>query len=129
VVTAHQNSFENPYAWNSPTDCLARNVAREGVARLVPSTEEADKDPHHPFRFFSAEQRKYLKSIAALPLKVQGESLSRYPVLTIDTDQNGAFDPKDERLTLRLNELVRNLAYRLQIETAIQRMRNGITGT
>jgi hypothetical protein len=98
--------------------CLATASASRAQDYLVPDTDAADRDQHHPFTFFHPAERKSLKSIAALAVRVEGGP-APCNVLVIDTDRSGFFNEESVWLGERLRAIVSNLAHRLHLEECL----------
>jgi hypothetical protein len=108
------------FRWDGKRNSLAKSVATTGVARLVQSATEAHNNPDHPFKFFLDEERQALKSICALPLKLEQNDGNHCDVLVLDTDREGFFDPASRALGIRIDYLRKNMVHRLHVEDAME---------
>lgn len=103
------------FRFDHPSGCLAVAASRSGGMLLVPDTVAAHDDRHQHFWFFEEpEERETLKSIAALPIKLDG-TRGPYSVLVVDTNEKDFFNG-EPRQRLELEQVVKNLAQRLQLE-------------
>lgn len=98
--------------------CLAVAAAKKGTTYLLPDAAAADASSTSPFRFFSKNQKDYLKSVAALPIKTAGDP-TPHSVLMIDTNAEGFFH---DDLDVPLGQLVENLAHRLHLEEQLRHL-------
>lgn len=108
------------FRWDGKRNSLAKNVALKGVPRLVPSAIEAHNTTDHPFKFFQDEERQTLKSICALPLKLEQNDGNHCDVLVLDTNREGFFDPASRDLEIRIDYLRKNMVHRLHVEDAME---------
>ncbi len=104
--------------------CLATAAVKDGLMYRIADTSEDYERRASPFVFFDQNEARTLKSIAALPIKIEGDSMAQ-GVLVVDTDEKGFFDPEDRRQELELTTLVENLAHRLQLEERLQSLLGG----
>lgn len=98
--------------------CLAVAASKSGAIYRVADTLEAHDDRQHPFWFFEQSERDTLKSIAALPIKLDGTK-APYSVLIVDTNVKNFFNT-DQRQGLELEQVVKNLAQRLLLEERLE---------
>jgi hypothetical protein len=103
------------FRFNHHEGCLAVAASKNGSIYQVADTMEAHQDRQHPFWFFETAEHDTLKSIAALPIKLDGTK-QPYSVLIVDTNQKAFFNASDQRQALELEQVVVNLAQRLQLE-------------
>ena len=100
------------------TGCLAVAAAKTGVTYLIPDTQVEDHNATSAFHFFDKTQRNRLQSVAALPIKIDGDS-PPHGVLMVDTDVKGFFHAERR---LPLEQVIANLAHRLQLEEQLTRL-------
>lgn len=112
------------FRFDHPEGCLAVAAARDGGIYRVADTAEAAAKRSHPFVFFDEKERKTLKSIAALPVKLEGDP-SPHGVLVVDTNLEGLFNQEDRRQELALLVVVENLAHRLHLEERLGKLMGG----
>jgi hypothetical protein len=112
------------FRFDHPEGCLAVAAARDGTMYRIPDTSADYAERASAFVFFDQNEVKTLKSIAALPIKIEGDSMA-HGVLVVDTDEKGFFNPEDRRQELELGLLVENLAHRLQLEERLQSLLGG----
>jgi hypothetical protein len=82
---------------------------QQGTLQIVPFCKEA-----HDF-YFNDEQKNYLKSLAAYPIKNYGPD-QRSPIkccLVIDSDQEGFFEEEDRK---ELDLILEHFGHRLCLE-------------
>jgi hypothetical protein len=101
--------------FDHPTGCLAVAAAKNGANYLIPDTVAAANNTTSPFVFFEKSQAERVKSIAALPIRLDGDT-APHAVLMVDTDVKGFFD---STLEVPLQQVITNLAHRLHLEELI----------
>lgn len=117
-VSIDDNTKNEALKWSGTKGCIARTAALNGSMVLVGDTEAADRDPSHAFWFFPYRDRSSLKSIAALPLALEGDA-GPHDVLVVDTDRPDFFDDSNGRQEIQLRHISENLAYRLRLEFSV----------
>jgi hypothetical protein len=110
------------FTFDAAKGCVARAVASTGETRWIPNAEAADKDPDDPFFFFDQSERETLKSMVAVPMRLEGEA-PKYDVVSIDTDCEGYFNAADRRD--EVTHVVANMAHRLLLEKEMERLSGG----
>jgi hypothetical protein len=100
------------------TGCLVVAAAKNGLTYLIPDTVAEAAKPTSPFVFFDKTQTSRLRSIAALPIKLDGD-VGPHGVLMVDTDLLGFFS---QDLEAPLQQVIVNLAHRLQLEERIAQL-------
>jgi hypothetical protein len=106
------------FTFEAVKGCVARAAANSGRTYWIPVAEAADKDPSDPFFFFEEGERDTLKSMVAIPIRLEGD-IAKYDVITIDTDREGFFNAQDRGDDVM--HIVENLAHRLQMEKQVER--------
>ena len=104
---------------SSQTACLAVWVAVRGELRIVPDTEQADRDQDHPFHYFEPKQRKTIRSMLVIPLLDDGKHTPASYVVSVDTNLKGYFD--DGRAE-EYEALAESLAQRLHHEFLLNQL-------
>jgi hypothetical protein len=94
---------------------LAVAAAKDGRVYCVPDPLASDRDAYHPFTFFDETEKNVLKSIVAIPIKLDGDA-APYDVLVVDTARPGFFDSTETWQQLQLNQICIALAHRLHME-------------
>jgi hypothetical protein len=115
--TSPPDKLEGFLQFAGPEMSLAVHASRNRRRILVPDAKEADADVRHPFNYFriNPTEKDTVKSIAALPIWLDGSPDGPTPVLVVNTSSQGFFTesaPLDEQL----DTVMTNLAHRLQLE-------------
>jgi hypothetical protein len=104
-------------------DCLAVYCSLHGYREpiIVSHADMADQDESLPYRHFSGDQRRKIKSIVAFPCQRADSDSAPHPVITLDTDKPGFFSEAKADV-LNLKRVLERMSMQLLYERDLQKL-------